>query len=524
MIGEGDAAPEFSLPAVVDGAFEEVALTDYLGDDIVILAFYPADFNPACSEEETDLDELDLFTMQKDVSILGIAADSVYSHRAFANEYDLHIPLLADVHADVAADYGVAVDEPNAGYLTNRAVIVIDPDGEVQYAWQTEKLKRLPPVEDVREAVDGIGGASTAAARYRVGHAHYVEGRRAFTKAMNGFSEMEWMMAQSDFTRAKDEFEEAEDQFDTAVRFAEDETPRTYFERAERKAQALWQAAEWLAESASAYASGEGARGQEMRTDAESPLETARDIHEPPDPDDFPPEEDPANRDEQEETVLPSADTGPPPSLEADIDESAEPPETEALADEMRSKDTESVATDTVTATEQTADAESGSGDDESSEADDEREVADEIDDEELEEIAAELEEQTKQANAKHAREVAAADEESDDDSSRTVEESPIDDSETVEPGADSAPGESASSPGGTGKQREPVSDSDKPDAENVEGELDEDDIELDLADPTDGDESASDEAGDGEDEADEGENGESEEPNSGNHGVPDSL
>jgi peroxiredoxin len=488
---------------VVDGAFEEVALADYLGDDIVILAFYPADFNPACSGEETDLDELDLFTMQKDVSILGIAADSIYSHRAFANEYDLHIPLLADVHADVAADYGVAVDESETGYLTNRAVIVIDPDGEVQYAWQTETLKRLPPVEDVREAVDGIGGAGTAAARYRVGHAHYVEGRRAFTKAMSGFSEREWLMAQSDFTRAKDEFEEAADQFDTAVRFAEDETPRTYFERAKQKAQALWQAAEWLAESASAYASGEGARGQEMRTDAESPLETARDIHEPPDPDDFPPEEDPVNQGEQEEVIPPSADTGPPPSLETDIEESANPPETEALADEMRSKDTESVATGTVTATRETADTEGDPEDDESSEA------ADEIDDAELEEIAAELEEQTKQANAKRAREVAAADEESDGDS------------ETVETEVESAPSETAPSTDDTGEQSEPVPGGGEPDAENVEGELDEDDIELDLADPTDETESTPDEESDAEDGEDDGER---EELNSGNHGVPDSL
>jgi peroxiredoxin len=514
MIGEGDDAPEFALPAVVDGDLDEVALTDYLGDDIINLAFYPADFNPACSDEETDLDELDLFTMQKDVSILGISADSIYSHRAFANEYDLHIPLLADVHAEVAADYGVAVDEPNTGYLTNRAVVVIDPDGEVQYAWQTENLKRLPPVEDVRRAVDGISGASTAEARYRIGHAHYVEGRRTFTKAMGEFSEMEWMMAQSDFMRAKDEFEEAESQFDTAVRFAEDETPRTYFERAEQKAQALWQAAEWLAESASAYASGEGANGQEMRTDAETPLETARDIHEPPDPDDFPPEEDPANRDEQEETILPSEDTGPPPSLEADIDESAAPPETEALADEMRDKDAAATATGDAAAAEQTAAAESNSADDESSAEATEGESADEIDDEELEEIAAELEEQTKQANAKHAREVAAADEEGSDDSSSIVEEPPTNTSE-----------ESQSDD--TGRQSESASGGDEPDAETVEGELDEDDIELDLADPTNGAGMESDgsaNAEDGDDSEDKDEDGGSEELNSGDHGVPDSL
>ena len=482
MIADGDVAPEFALPAVVDGEFEEVALADYLGDDIVILAFYPADFNPSCSEEETDLDELDLFTMQKDVSILGISADSVFSHREFADVYDLHVPLLADVHAEVAADYGVAVEDATDGYLTNRAVVVIDPSGEVQYAWQTDDLKRLPPVEQVREAVDDIGGSNTAQARYRVGHAHYVEGRRAFTKAMGGFEEMEWMMAQGDFTRAQEEFEEATAQFNTAARFAEDEKPLTYYERAEQKAQSLWQAAEWLADAASAYASGEGAKGESMRSDAEGPLETARDIHEPPNPDDFPPDEDPAEVDDREhESILPDQDEGPPAALETDIDDAAETPEAAELAEEMG--DSESVAdtadsddpAETVVAADDTADGEADEDDEE-------------IDDEELEEIAAELEEQTQQANEKREREKAG-----DGDQSGAADESP--------PESDHADGE------GT------------PDAEDVDGELDEEDIELDLADPTEGTDMEPDEPADVEDDEEE-----DDDLGSGSHGVPDSL
>jgi peroxiredoxin len=489
MIADGDVAPEFTLPAVVDGAFETVGLTDYLGDDIVILAFYPADFNPACSDEETDLDELDLFTMQKDVSILGISADSVYSHRAFADEYDLHIPLLADVHAEVAADYGVAVDDDTEGHLTNRAVVVIDPGGEVEYAWQTEDLKRLPPVEQVRKAVDDIGGSSTAEARYRVGHAHYVEGRRAFTKAMGGFKEREWMMAQSDFTRAQEEFEEATDQFNTAARFAEDEKPLKYFERAEEKAQSLWQAAEWLAESASGYASGEGAAGESMRTDAEKPLETARDIHEPPDPDDFPPEEDPAAvEQEAEESILPGQDEGRPAALETDIEDTAETPEAEALADEIE-RGGPIPADDAVPPEDEPVSADSDETDEDDEEADEDDEEADEIDDEELEEIAAELEEQTQQAKAKREREA------EDSDESSIVDERPD--------GADD-------------------DDDEAPDAEDVDGELDEEDIELDLADPTEGTDMEPDEPADVDDEDEDSEDDET--LGSGNHGVPDSL
>jgi peroxiredoxin len=499
MIAEGDDAPGFTLPAVVDGSFEDITLADYLDEDIVILAFYPADFNPACSEEETDLDELDLFRMQKDVSILGIGADSVYSHRAFAEEYDLHIPLLADIRAEVATEYGVAVEDATDGHLTNRAVVVIGPGGEVQFAWQTDDLWRLPPVEQVREAVDDIGGSGTAKVRYRVGHAHYVEGRRAFTRAMGGFEEMEWMMAQGDFTRAQEEFEEAAEQFNTAARFAEDEEPLKYYERAEQKAQSLWQAAEWLAGSASAYASGEGAEGESMRSDAEGPLETARDIHEPPSPDGFPPDEDPADIDEPEaKPAPPSGDDGPPAALEADIGDATETPEAAELADRMDDGGPDTQPPEATTG-------------DEPDGADEDGEKA--IDDEELEEIAAELEEQTQQAQAKR--------EESDDpdDQSSIVAEPPADGSEP-DGHSDAEPEFSTK---GENEPGDDATDEAAADAGDIDGDLGEEGIELDLADPTEGTEMEPDQPADIEEDDENGKKTE-EDFGSGDHGVPDSL
>lgn len=286
MITDGDDAPTFSVPAVVDGASQTLSLTEYLGDDIVVLAFYPGDFNPACSDEGAGLDELDVFGMQEDVSVLAISGDSVFSHRAFAAEYDLHIPLLADVRGDVAADYGVTAED-GEGYHTNRAIVVVDPEGTVQYTWQTTDLQQFPPVEAVREAVDDSGGAGTAAARYRVGHAHYVEGLRGFTTATNGLEQREWLPAQRDFSRAGSELETAESEFHSAVRFGEHDGTVTRFELAEEKAKKLCQAAGWLADAARAYASGDSGDGDALRADAEQLLESASELADPPAPDDL---------------------------------------------------------------------------------------------------------------------------------------------------------------------------------------------------------------------------------------------
>lgn len=361
MVSSGDSAPGFELPAVVDGGMQTVSLDDYLGTDVVVLGFYPSDFNPACSGETTDLDELALFTMQKDVTVLGISGDSVHSHRAFADEYDLSIPLLSDVRGEVAADYGVAVEDPDAGYLTGRAVVIIGPDGEIEYRWRADDLHDLPNVDEVRSAVEAVGSGDTAFSRYRIGHAHYIEGRRTLTSAMSEFESREWMLAQSDFERAYEEFAEAGDQFNTAARFATGKTDVRRYERAETKAESLWQAAEWLGESASAYASGEEARGRELRSDGESHLEAAREVPDPPDPDEFQHE---STADEGDERfTLPESESGEPSALAAEIEEAVDE------GDEAGEEDAVSERSDTD---------------------------GEQIDEDELDEITAEIEEQTR--------------------------------------------------------------------------------------------------------------------------------
>jgi len=286
MLSPGAEPPAFTLAAAVDGDVETLSLSTYLGDQIVVLAFYPGDFNPACGEE-SDLDELDLFTMQPDVTVIGIAPDTVFSHRAFADEYDLAIPLAADTRGEVASAYGVDFEDEHGQHLAERAVFVVDLDGVVQYAWSTRDLRTVPPTEPIQRAVGDIGGDRAAVSRYRVAHAHYVEARRAFTSAMGEFEEHDWMVARSDFERAREEFTTATEQFATAGRFVDDDRLSEHFERARLKANALWQAADWLADAADAFSSGDGEEGNAYRNDAESPLETARDLAEPLDPDDI---------------------------------------------------------------------------------------------------------------------------------------------------------------------------------------------------------------------------------------------
>ena len=123
----GQNAPEFTLPST---SGQEVKLSDYRGKKNVVLVFYPLDFSPVCSMQlpefsgrRDDFDELDTV-------VLGVNRDSVYTHKAWAAEYGIEIPLLADMTLKVAREYGVAIDERG---ISKRAVFLIDKAGVVRF-------------------------------------------------------------------------------------------------------------------------------------------------------------------------------------------------------------------------------------------------------------------------------------------------------------------------------------------------------------------------------------------------------
>jgi peroxiredoxin len=300
MIGEGEQAPRFELPAVVDGAIESVALDDQLADNVVVLAFYPGDFNPACRDGTTGLDSLDLVTMQREVVALGISGDSVHSHRAFADQYDLALPLLSDVTGTVAAEYGVAVESDR--HVVGRAIVVVAPTGDVRYTWLAGDREELPDVAEIQGAVGVIDDGATARARYRAAHSRYVEGRRVFTGGMNALEDREWLVAKRDFERAHDELAEAAERLGTAVQFADSDVARRDYDHAQEKARALGQAAGWLTEAAGEFARGNGAVAERLQQDAEQTIETVRGMGTLIDPDDAGASDGPADQPGPEST------------------------------------------------------------------------------------------------------------------------------------------------------------------------------------------------------------------------------
>ena len=140
MIGEGQPAPDFTLPRDGGG---EVSLSALRGQKVV-LYFYPKDDTPGCTTEALD------FTAQAQefdaagAVVIGISKDSVAKHDKFVKKHALGIMLASDEHGTTCEDYGVWVEKSMYGktYMgIERTTVLIDGAGQVARVWNKVSVK-----------------------------------------------------------------------------------------------------------------------------------------------------------------------------------------------------------------------------------------------------------------------------------------------------------------------------------------------------------------------------------------------
>lgn len=151
-IAVGAKAPEFTLK---DQDQNDVTLSSFQGEKNVVLAFYPLDFSPVCSKEHTCFrDDLKGFE-GLNAQVLALSVDSVWAHKAFAQQLGVSYPLLADFHprGEVAAKFGLYLDDKG---INQRATVVIDKQGVVRYVHVNEILQQRDNKE-IEKALQQLG-------------------------------------------------------------------------------------------------------------------------------------------------------------------------------------------------------------------------------------------------------------------------------------------------------------------------------------------------------------------------------
>ncbi|MFF3441079.1 peroxiredoxin [Streptosporangium sp. NPDC002721] len=124
----GGQAPDFELR---DQHGTPVKLSEHRGKKIVLI-FYPFAFSGVCGSELDAVRDEFVADLPEDVKVLTISVDSIFAHRAWADQKGYTFSLLSDFwpHGQVARAYGVFDDEKGCA---GRGTFVIDGEGVVRW-------------------------------------------------------------------------------------------------------------------------------------------------------------------------------------------------------------------------------------------------------------------------------------------------------------------------------------------------------------------------------------------------------
>lgn len=161
MIDVGVTAPDFIAPAVVDGVGTELELFRRVErNDAVVLCFAPANFVPTCTAVFAGIRDAGWHD-HDGLAVIALTGDSLFSGFAYADQFSLPFPIVADFHGGVADSYDLLADSwEGHSDIPRRATVVIDGEWRVRFAEATTDALDRPapsPVQNATATLRGIG-------------------------------------------------------------------------------------------------------------------------------------------------------------------------------------------------------------------------------------------------------------------------------------------------------------------------------------------------------------------------------
>jgi alkyl hydroperoxide reductase subunit AhpC len=148
----GQQAPDFTATAVVNKTFEEVTLSQYRGQ-YVVLFFWPLDFTFVCPTEIVAFSDAIEEFKKRNTVVLGVSTDSHYTHLAWQNTPreegglgEIAYPMIADTNHEISRNYDVMVEGKGIAF---RGLFLIDKEGNVRHIL----INDLPLGRNVEEAL-----------------------------------------------------------------------------------------------------------------------------------------------------------------------------------------------------------------------------------------------------------------------------------------------------------------------------------------------------------------------------------
>ncbi|MDX6657916.1 MAG: hypothetical protein QOH62_2709 [Solirubrobacteraceae bacterium] len=151
ILAPGTPAPQFTLRT---SAGQEFTQEDLLGKTTV-LVFYPFAFSPVCTDQLQIYEEALPELSELGATVYGVSCDATYSQQAFKEKLGVSIEQLSDFEPKGAASRAFGAYFEPAGF-SNRAIVIVGPDGVVKWSHLADSPGDLPGVNLI---FDGLASA-----------------------------------------------------------------------------------------------------------------------------------------------------------------------------------------------------------------------------------------------------------------------------------------------------------------------------------------------------------------------------
>lgn len=147
----GGPAPDFTLPAVLDGGEQiEVHLASLAEANPVMLIFYQDDGMPICTSELKAFAQEHQLLADAGVQVFGINTNGLGSHAKFHERDHYPFPLISDFGGDAVRAYGMWDPDERK---SRRGVVIVGADGNVLYALPHFNPGNLAAFEEIFHAL-----------------------------------------------------------------------------------------------------------------------------------------------------------------------------------------------------------------------------------------------------------------------------------------------------------------------------------------------------------------------------------
>lgn len=151
ILAAGAPVPEFTLKTE-DG--EDFTRADLLGHTTV-LVFYPNAFSAVCTDQMQVYEEVLEQFAEQGARLIAVSTDHSASQSAFRESLNVTIPQLSDFEPKGATAKAFGAYFEPAGF-TNRALVIVGPDGIVTWSHLAENPGELPGANLI---FDGLAAA-----------------------------------------------------------------------------------------------------------------------------------------------------------------------------------------------------------------------------------------------------------------------------------------------------------------------------------------------------------------------------